>query len=628
MTPRSRAATLVQRAIALAVSIAIVGCSAVRPKPLTDDEVRARVRTDQPLIYAEQEPITAPIGLDTAIARALKYNLDYRLKLMERALAEGQLDVSRFDMLPRLVASAGYTSRNNEAGGTSVGIEDRQVSLRPSTSVERSRYLVNAEFSWNVLDFGLSYYRSKQLADESLMAEERRRRVMQNIVQDVRTAYWRALGSQRLAVKSDQLLARVREALERSREAESRGLLPPSQALAYQRALLDATTLLNIRRQELEFSKRELSALMNVTPGTEFTLASETEPVLPGVPRNVGELEEIALAKRPELREEDYRKRVSIAETRRALISLLPGISIDFSGNYDSNKFLYNQAWAEGGLRVFSNLMRLPAIPAINRTNEARLRTDDARRTALSMAVITQVRVALQRYELALVDVDIAEESSRVDERLAQYARAAVSSKTDSDLEVVRTEARVLIAQFQRSASFANAQAAYGRILNSVGVDLIPDRVEKDDVATLATAVSKQIAEAERDTFPPVTRPVRPAHPLLRLDLENIDDPAIAGAARDAITRALQRGGFEIKADDPAAWPLRMRLELAAAREGLRRGEWRMALSRPDGSAAGETRYGSAFASQVIPSTVSAFSEAAVISQLRLLENWVRVDPR
>lgn len=66
---------LLQRATALAVSIVIVSCSVVQPKPLTG----------QPLSYAEQEPITGPIGLDTAIARALKYNLDYRLKLMERA---------------------------------------------------------------------------------------------------------------------------------------------------------------------------------------------------------------------------------------------------------------------------------------------------------------------------------------------------------------------------------------------------------------------------------------------------------------------------------------------------------------------------------------------------------------
>ena len=80
-----------------------------------------------------------PITFYEAAARALKYNLDYRLKLMESALAANLRDVASYEMLPRLVASAGYVGRNNDSGGTSIGIEDRQVSLRPSTSEERYR---------------------------------------------------------------------------------------------------------------------------------------------------------------------------------------------------------------------------------------------------------------------------------------------------------------------------------------------------------------------------------------------------------------------------------------------------------------------------------------------------------
>jgi outer membrane protein TolC len=40
----------------------------------------------------------------------------------------------------------------------------------------------------------MSYYRAKQQADNVNIAEERRRKVLQNIVQEVRDA-WRALGT-------------------------------------------------------------------------------------------------------------------------------------------------------------------------------------------------------------------------------------------------------------------------------------------------------------------------------------------------------------------------------------------------------------------------------------------------
>ena len=42
--------------------------------------------------------------LDEAAARALKYNLDYKLKLMESALSQSLLDVASYEMLPKVVA--------------------------------------------------------------------------------------------------------------------------------------------------------------------------------------------------------------------------------------------------------------------------------------------------------------------------------------------------------------------------------------------------------------------------------------------------------------------------------------------------------------------------------------------
>jgi outer membrane protein TolC len=615
-----------RRLTTLGLAVVLAGC-AVTPQPLTKQDVRERHAADQQFLFKGQEPIAGPIDLNTAIARALKYNLDYRLKLMERALAEGLWDVSRYDMLPRLVASAGYTTRSNEAGGTSVSIIDGSETLSPSTSVERSRFLANAEFSWNLLDLGVSYYRAKQLADETLISEERRRRVIQNIVQDVRAAYWRAAGAQRLSRETDVLLERVRGALEKSRQAESQGLMPPTQALAYQRALLDATTLLNIRRQELAFSKRELAALMNVPPGTDFALAEEAELALPRPPANLDELDTIALTNRPELREEDYRKRISVAETRRAILSLLPGISIDAGYRYDSNKYLYNQSWAEGGVNIFMNLLRLVAYPAVEKTNEARLKADDARRMALSMAVITQLRVAVQRYELSLVDLELADDAAKVDDRLAQYARAAVTTRVDTELEVVRTEARAMIARYQRYASYATAQVSYARIMNSLGLDVLPEEVTSDDVKTLAGAVRTSFVELERGTFPPLSAAAVAVIPPLRVEIENVSDPALAQAARDAATRALTRGGYVVDPARPDAWPLRMRLELAAAREGLQRGEWQISLIRADGTVAGTSRYGAALGSNIQPSTVAALTEAATVSQLRNVSGWLRADP-
>ena len=482
--------------------LVLAACGSVSPKPFSQAEIGERVSQDVASMYKDQEVIAAPIDFHEAAARALKYNLDYKLKLMETALSRSLHDVSTYEMLPRLVAGAGYSSRDNDSGGTSVLIEPpRSVSLNPSTSQERSHTMSNLSFSWNALDFGVSYLRAQQKADQVLMAEERRRKVIQNVLQDVRNSYWRAVGAQKLLPRVDGLLERVNTALERAKAIEKQGIMPQAQVLGYQRALLDAVSTLTLRRQDLELAKAELRALMSVEPGVEFTLAEQNELALPRVSVDVEKLERLALEKRPEIMEEWYRKRVTENDIKAAKVLLWPNVSLDAGWQYDSNKYLYNSTWFDTGIRVSWNLLKLTQYPALKKAHQAQNDTDDMRRLALSMAVLTQVRVGLQRYNLSLQELKFSEESLGVDKRLLNYAQAAAKSQFDSELEVIRTEARALLGEYQRYAAYSNAQAAWGRVYNSVGLDVLPETVESHDVKTLAVAMKDTMTQWQQTVF-------------------------------------------------------------------------------------------------------------------------------
>ena len=69
-------------------------------------------------------------------------------------------------MLPSLTASAGYSERNNYAtSGTSfVNGEPQPLGTNPSYSISQDKERVTSDigFSWNILDFGLSYVRAQQ----------------------------------------------------------------------------------------------------------------------------------------------------------------------------------------------------------------------------------------------------------------------------------------------------------------------------------------------------------------------------------------------------------------------------------------------------------------------------------
>ena len=321
------------------------------------------------------------------------------------------------------------------------------------------------------------------------------------MLQDVRNSYWRALGAQKLLGRVDTLLVRVNKALDNAKRIEREGLMPQPEVLAYQRALLDAVNLLTLRRQDLELARAELSALMSIPPGTAYTLADQAELVLPPVPANLEELEQLALERRPEIMEEWYRKRVTENDIKAAKILLWPNLSLDAGLQYDSNRFNYNSNWTDIGVRLSWDILKLIQYPALKEAHKNQNQTDDMRRMALSMAVLTQIRVGVQRYSLSLAELKYSEESLRVDQRLLNFAGAAARTKVDSELELIRTEARMLLSEYQRYASYSNAQAAWGRVYNSVGLDVLPETIDSHDLKALAASMDTTMQQWQQVVF-------------------------------------------------------------------------------------------------------------------------------
>ena len=599
-------------------SALLTGC-AVAPQNASKDEVRQRVVQDTSRMYVQQEPINQAVSLEEAIARTLKYNLDYRLKKMESALSLGLSDYAKYDQLPNLLTTAGYRTRSNYSGGSSIGIDDGIQSLRPSSSEERSVSNAGVEFSWNVLDFGVSYYRAKQQADAFMIAEERRRKVIQNMTQDVRFAWWRALGAQRMIIKADAIQDRARLALARSREAEAQKMIAPSIALNYQRALLDAITLLNLRRQDLEYAKRELAALMNVEPGVDFTLAESPESPLPAVPSDIRKLEETALLQRPELREEDFKKRITADEARRQLLAMLPGISLDAGVNYNSNTYLANNDWSQAGIRMSWNLMRLMALPALKNTQEQQARTDQARRMALSMAVMTQVRVGVERYRFAIEDLKLTDLGAQVDERLAAYTQASVTARLDSELESIRTQARAVLGQYQRATAYANAQVAFGRLYTTLGLDALPDDFANDSLPNLTQRVRSHLTETENENLR-MNSQLFGFLPSVAIEIVGVTDPVLSVRLHAQAQELLNRQGISV--DAKTGIPVKLALS-QQQREDTMVTTWALSSSADPSHSLDTRPFTSSLPLPARPSTYEATLVSALNLSLPDLQRWL-----
>jgi outer membrane protein TolC len=493
------------------LSLAISGC-AVTSEPIERNVSEQRARSDLQSMYKDQEPLRGPLTLHQAMARAVKYNLEGRLKIMEEALAKRQLDLASFDMLPRMALDAGYVGRNNVNASSSQSVRTGTQSLEPSTSQDRDREVADLTMVWNVLDFGVSYISAKQQGDQRLIVQERRRKVINTIVQDVRSAYWRAMAAERLLKQIDSLMARVDTARRNSQSMSDQRIGDPVQSLSYQRSLIEATRQLEEQRRALSLAKTELATLINLPLGTNLTLATDDGYQIPELKVDLAKLEQEALTSRPELREQDYQTRISAAETRKAMLRLLPGLEFSAGGHYDSNSFLVEQGWADYGVKVTWNLFNVISAPAAIDVAKAGEEVATARRQAMSIAVLAQLYVANANYQEALRQFKTSQQLSDIDGQIVGQLRNRHQAAGIGELELIQGELNNLQADLRRDLSYADLRNAYGQIFASAGLDPLPDQVQSTEVQSIATALAnRESAWAAGDISVPVTHAAAPA---------------------------------------------------------------------------------------------------------------------
>lgn len=475
-----------------AAAILLVGCASLTPEVLSQQEIEAQSQADLQKRMAEVVPIAGAITLEEAIARALKYNLDHRAKSLEMALASGQLEAGKFDMMPRLLANAGYFSRDSDLVRRSQDVNGNTFDNRYISS-ERNHATQDLTLSWSLLDFGASYYNAKQNADRLLIATERRRKSMHTLIQNVRTTYWRALAAQTLSQRVSSVIADAEIALKDSRGMQSAKIRSPGESLRFQRTLLDNLRQLEALQRELTSAKVELASLIGAPSGTRLTLTEPTDAEPQALGISLEAMEAQALTRNADLREASYNVRIAANDTRKAILKLMPGVSFDYGTRRDDDRFLVDQHWQEAGVRVSLNLFNLLSAPSQKRAAEAAESVMQARRMALQMAVFTQVHLSWHQYDDAVRQYQRAHAIADVDGQLAQIAGGQEQSQMAGRLDRISADVISILSVARRYQSMARVQEALSRVQSTLGLEPEVGSLDELDLPTLQRTMDQSL---------------------------------------------------------------------------------------------------------------------------------------
>ena len=467
--------------ISLILSLgALISCAKRSPEPITVDVISESVKGDLAKINEVKEKNNLlkqglKVDLYTAIALAVENNKDLKVKIFETALSNKKIEDVEFDMLPAMSANAGYTGSDRYKATTSATVpsNDKAGAMGSTHSTSRDREVNEQDigFSWNVLDFGLSYIRAGQSSDRYLISRELERKTASNIKRDVVRAYWNALSADKLIKRYDPLLVKVNKALNDSQKIQELLLQKPMDALLYQKELLDIQRALQSQKQSFVNAKIELKSLMGLLPNEKFTLV-ETDLPLNELNMKLEDMENYALVNRSELMENRYEERISIAETKAGIRSLLPGLNFNASWTSSSNDYLVNKTNFEYGSSVGANLFNVFRAPIIKEINERNTQIIKERRLALSMAVLSQVHISNIEYQMALEEYETAKKYYDVSRKITEQVRNAQKIARFGELELIREEASLLVAELRRDIAYSRVQFSIAQVYTSVGIDV------------------------------------------------------------------------------------------------------------------------------------------------------------
>ena len=233
---------------------------------------------------------------------------------------------------------------------------------------------------------------------------------------------------------------------------------------------------------------------MGLLPGEKFSLA-DNDTYLTNINMDIQSMEEIALLARPELMESRYQKRISSKDTRAAMLALIPSLKFNAAYGYTDNDLLLNQDTTEYGASIGGNLFDIFSIGATRKASKANEELIAERHLAIAMTVLSQVHLSNINYDLAIEEYDTAQRYLDVAQRISKQVQNAQKVSRFGELEVIREEASLLVAELRKDLAFSEMQHSIGQIYASIGKDILPENHQNMSIEDLSNNIKTNLAE-------------------------------------------------------------------------------------------------------------------------------------
>lgn len=478
-------------------------CSVLQPRPILPDEWYQQAQCEIHEMFARQPPFTREIDFCEALARGFQFNLDHRTKLANAAIHAGQMELAEFAMLPELEASGSVYNRNNDNASFASGPDGRPTDLIINGS-DRTIRSWRLGAKWNLLDLGRGYIKAREEGEKLLIAEEEARKELQKLVQNIKVAYWRAYNAQQLQGELNTLQCSLTETKNQIALALTDKVIPKDALLDYQTALLDGNRRIAQLEERLKRSEFEFKYLINLPPNQCIKL--KKPPGFISKIQNLKnldfeKLDAITLVNRPELRGQNYQRRIANLGTKAAILQALPSITFNGGRNFNSNSFLVNNFWSDSSIEVSWNIINLASLPVALKTADTQIKYESLKLMTLTLGALNETRINFARYQVLAKEGMIAKKQTENAKRIYYLTHHRQQSALASKHQSLLAKVHYLFAQMDEILLLSDVSTALGDLYLSAGFDVLPIRAINAPPNEVLAIVERNLCMQENVNF-------------------------------------------------------------------------------------------------------------------------------
>ena len=351
-------------------------------------------RQDLADLYIGQDSPSIQMDVYEAMARAVKYNLGFRISELEKILTEEIIAGKGSPIKPEISAEYGYFRRSSDNfSNIGFGASSGGGAYYSQGGGNSGRL----QLSWDILNLGLGYAQLRMAEGRKQIANELHRIALIRLLADVQESYWAVITSQYYDSELAALEVDIEKSI-RNFEANGRGQDVSLALLRQERDLLNMKQQLSKVREAFYGADLRFRELIALDPDRNYMLSQE-QMLLPVLEYDVNELDEIALRVSPEIRLASARGKISVEQARADILGAFPHLRVGLGSNLTSTG-----NFTDYGVSVGADLVSLFSLNKKSRARKLKQDIAEKQLQQIAMSVMLRNRLALESYRESLED--------------------------------------------------------------------------------------------------------------------------------------------------------------------------------------------------------------------------------